>query len=239
MAGNEERRAEQFLKQYRVLEGLLEKRYSGKQLSSASVVMEYMRDVDSIPIRQELDMCRGIRNLLSHNADDDGEPVVEPSAGVLETMRELVEYVQRPRLAMDFGTPGEKILFAHPNDSALDTMRHMLRMGYSHVPVRDKTGLLGVFSAASLMNFVGQKGFEGLHDDLRIGDLKGSLSIDGDRNERYLFFDREVTLPVVRTAFERRQERNRRLAVAFITEDGSQHSRVLAMLTPWDVLRDV
>jgi hypothetical protein len=39
-------------------------------------------------------------------------------------------------------------------------------------------------------------------------------------------------------AFEKPQERNRRLAVVFITEDGGQHSQVLAMLTPWDALKD-
>ena len=43
----------------------------------------------------------------------------------------------------------------------------------------------------------------------------------------------------MRAAFERRRERNSRLAVAFITEDGTQHSEVLAMLTSWDVLKDV
>lgn len=238
MANLEERRSEQFLKVYRVLEGLLEKRYSDRRQTSASVVMEYLRDADSVPIRAELDMCRGIRNLLSHSADDDGEPVIEPSESALQILRDIVDYVQRPRLAVDYGTPGEGIMFAHPNDSALDTMRHMMRMGYSHVPVRDKTGLLGVFSAGSLMSYVGGVGFDGLNDALRVGDLKGALRIDSERSEQYLFFDKNATLTTVRAAFEKRHERNRRLAAVFITEDGDQHSRVLAMLTPWDVLKD-
>ena len=149
-----------------------------------------------------------------------------------------MDYVQRPRLAVDYGTPGEKILFAHPNDQALDVMRHMMRMGYSHVPVRDRTGLVGVFSAASLMRYVGDAGFENLHDSLRIGELKNALDFDDERSEKYAFFDANATLTAVREAFEKRRERNSRLAVAFITEDGEQHSQVLAMLTPWDVLRD-
>jgi hypothetical protein len=220
------------------MEGLLEKRYSGKKVSSGSVVMEYLHDPDSAPCRADLDMCREIRNLLSHNTDEDGQPVIEPSQAVLELLGDIVEYVQRPRLAMDYGTPGEKIMFAHPNDSALDVIRHMMRMGYSHVPVRDKTGLVGVFSPGALMSFVGEKGFESLRDDLRVGDLKKALSVENERNDKYLFFDRSVTLTTVRMAFEKRQERNRRLAVVFITEDGGQHSQVLAMLTPWDALKD-
>jgi hypothetical protein len=233
----QEGRSEQFLRLYRKLEGLLEKRYSGKKVSS-SVVMEYLHDPDSAPCRADLDMCRDIRNLLTHNDDEDGQPVVEPSEGVVELLGDIVDYVQRPRLAMDYGTTGEKIMFAHPNDLALDVMRHMLRMGYSHVPVRDKTGLVGVFSAGALMSYVGERGFEALKDDLRIGDLKKELSVDNEHTDRYLFFDSKTTLTTVRMAFEKPQERNRRLAVAFITEDGGQHSQVLAMLTPWDALKD-
>ena len=232
-----ESRSEQFLKLYRVLEGLLEKRYSGKR-PGGSVVMEYLRDADSVPCRADLDMCREIRNLLSHNAGDDGEPVVEPSQCVLDTLRDIVEYVQRPRLAMDCGTPGDRIVFAHPNDCALDVMRRMMRMGYSHVPVRDRTGLVGVFSPESLMQYLGGAGFDAVGDGLRIGDLKNALKIAGDKADRYVFFDQNATLTAVREAFERRQERNHRLAVAFITEDGTQRTPVLAMLTPWDVLKD-
>ncbi len=233
----QEGRSEQFLRLYRKLEGLLEKRYSGKKVSS-SVVMEYLHDPDSAPCRADLDMCRDIRNLLTHNDDEDGQPVVEPSEGVVELLGDIVDYVQRPRLAVDYGTPGEKIMFAHPNDLALDVMRHMMRMGYSHVPVRDKTGLVGVFSAGALMSYVGDRGFEALKDDLRIGDLKKELSVDNEHTDKYLFFDSKTTLTTVRMAFEKPQERNRRLAVAFITEDGGQHSQVLAMLTPWDALKD-
>jgi hypothetical protein len=233
----QEGRSEQFLRLYRKLEGLLEKRYSGKKVSS-SVVMEYLHDPDSAPCRADLDMCRDIRNLLTHNDHEDGQPVVEPSEGVVELLGDIVDYVQRPRLAVDYGTPGEKIMIAHPNDLALDVMRHMMRMGYSHVPVRDKTGLVGVFSAGALMSYVGERGFEALKDDLRIGDLKKELSVDNEHTDKYLFFDSKTTLTTVRMAFEKPQERNRRLAVAFITEDGGQHSQVLAMLTPWDALKD-
>ena len=233
----QEGRSEQFMKLFRKLEGLLERRYSGKKVSS-SVVMEYLHDPDSAPCRSDLDMCREIRNLLAHNNDEDGQPVIEPSQGVLDLLSTIVDYVQRPRLAVDYGTSGDDIMFAHPNDSALDVMRHMLRMGYSHVPVRDKTGLVGVFSAGALMSFVSDKGFEALSDDLRIGDLKKALSIDNERTDKYLFFDPTVTLTTVRMAFEKPLERNRRLAVVFITEDGGLHSQVLAMLTPWDALKD-
>lgn len=58
--------AELFLQKYRILEGMLEKRYEGEKVSSPSVVIEYIRDADSEPVRTDLDLLREIRNILSH-----------------------------------------------------------------------------------------------------------------------------------------------------------------------------
>ena len=154
MQRDESVRSEQFLKQYRRLEGLLEKRYAARGMSTGSVVMEYLRDADSAPCRAELDLCREIRNLLTHNADGDGEPVVEPSQAVLDMLGRVIDHVRRPRLAIDYATPRENIMFARTGDSVLETMRQMQRMGFSHVPVLDRGGLLGVFSAGCLQAYL-------------------------------------------------------------------------------------
>ena len=215
---------------------MLERRYANHRMGSGSVVIEYLRDPDSLPVRTQLDLCREIRNLLSHNADDSGEAVVQPSEAVLRMLYDILEHVQRPRLAVDFGTPVERILFAHPNDSALDTMRRMLKMGYSHVPVRDREGLRGVFSAASLLGWLAKRGFGEVPAATRIQDLNEFIRFDDSRSEKYLFLPRDATLLSVRDAFERRDEPNHRLAVVFITTDGARQDRLLAMLTPWDVL---
>ena len=235
----EESRAERFLMLYRRLEGLLEKRYMGHKMTSSSVVMEYLRDPDSGPCRIELDMCREIRNLLSHNASPSGTPVVEPAEDTLGVLERVIEHVQEPRMAVDYGTPRDSILFAHPNDSVSDLIRHMQRAGYSHVPVRDRNGLIGVFSAGSVMSFLADRGLDELSEKLRVGDLGKALGFGNERNEKYLFLTSEATLPMIRDAFEKRRERNSRLAAVFITEDGTEKSEILAMLTPWDVLKDL
>ncbi len=238
MAEREDRRSERFLKRYRMLEGLLERRYADARMSSGSVVIEYLRDPDSAPCRTELDLCREIRNILTHNADGSGEAVVEPSEAMLEILEGVIRHVQHPRMAIDCGTPQEKILFAHPNDPAINVMRHMLRMGFSHVPVRDRNGLVGVFSPGSLFSYAGETGFEALSDSVRIGDLKQALDMSDARSEKYCFMPPDATLPAVREAFEKHPARNSRLSAVFITEDGTGDTPILAMLTPWDVLRE-
>ena len=106
------------------------------------------------------------------------------------------------------------------------------------MPVRDRTGLVGVFSAASLFTFLSRKGFDTIDDDLKVGNLKSALDFGDERSEKYRFLPADTTLATVRSAFEKRVERNSHLAAVFITEDGTRESRILAMLTPWDVLRD-
>ena len=238
MGQEEQKRAEAFLTLYRMFEGLLEKRYADRVMTTGSVVKEYLKDPDSAPMRTEIDLCREIRNILSHNTESDGEAVVEPSEGVLNRMRQIIEYVKRPVMAVNYGTPADRILFAHPNDLALNVMRHMLKMGYSHVPVADRSGLIGVFSSGSLMVFAAKKGLSQVRDELRVGDMRDAIDFGDERSERFMFLRSDATLLNVRDAFDKRRERNHRLAVVFLTADGTRHTPVQAMLTAWDVLRD-
>lgn len=238
MTTGERDRAESFLTLYRMFEGMLEKRYADHVMTTGSVVKEYLKDPDSEPLRAEIDLCREIRNILSHNTDTDGAPVVEPSEGVIARMREIIEHVRRPQMAIHYGTPADRILFAHPNDLALNVMRHMLKMGYSHVPVADRSGLVGVFSSGSLMVFAAKKGLSQVRDELRVGEMKDAIDFGDERSERFMFLKPDATLLNVRDAFEKRRERNHRLAVVFLTEDGTRHTDVRAMLTAWDVLRE-
>lgn len=231
-------RAEEFLKQYRRLEGLLERRYVDHRRNHSSVVMEYMDDPDSEPYRTRLDLCREIRNLLSHNADENGEPVVDPSESMIATLKTVIEHVQRPRMAIDFGTPREKILFAHPNERVLEVMHRMQKQGYSHVPVMDGKRFAGVFSASSLFIHLEKNGFERLKDNLRISELGSALGFEIERSEKYIFLPDDATILTVRSAFQNRTERNNRVAVVFITKDGESTQDILAILTPWDVLRE-
>lgn len=230
-------RAERFLKMYRVLEGVLEKRLAGSRQGS-SVVMDYIRDADSEPYRHELNVCREIRNLLTHNADEDGEPLVEPSEAVLISLQNILEHVSAPRYAVDYGTPREKILWAHPNDMVSDVMHRMSKQGFSHVPIMERGKICGVFSVGSLFLYLDRKGLDALSNRARIGQIDEAMNLDRHGSERYLFVPEDATIYQVRDAFEARSERNNRLSAVFVTRSGSKDEALIAMLTPWDVLKN-
>lgn len=229
-------RSEIFLQKYRILEGLLEKRYDSRHMGGPSVVYEYIRDEDSEPVRVDLDLLREIRNLLSHNACDDGHAVVEPSQEMIDRLDAITEYVRKPREAYRFGTPASQVLSAHLNDPIYNVMRNMRKNGYSHVPVTEQGSVVGVFSVKNVFDYLADAGLDSLAPDARISQLGDRIRLDGRTGERYMFIAADTSILSVRRAFERYTEKNSRLGMVFVTETGSASEQLICMLTPWDVL---
>ena len=231
-------RAQTFLELYRVLEGILEKKYDGKPRKNSSVVMEYLNDPESEPVRQQLNVCREIRNLLTHNADAQGGAVVEPSKAVLDSLYAAIDYVQSPQPALNYATRPDQILCTRYGENVLDLMRKMQKRGFSHVPVIHNGGINGVFSVHSVFDFLLKKGPFALNEQTRVTDFGRLLSLEKTEGERFLLLPRDAGYLDVRDAFERGRARNSRLVAVFITETGQAGEPLLGMLTPWDVLRD-
>lgn len=231
-------RSEIFLQKYRVLEGLLEKRYEGKKLSSSSVVIEYIRDDDSEPVRVDLDLMREIRNILSHNAGASGEAVVEPSQETVNRLEDIIAYVRRTRCAAEFGTPAKDIFCAHPNDRVIHVMRNMQKNGYSHVPVEERGGITGIFSVKSLFDYIAENGPDSVNGETCIAELNEKIRLDRQAGDRYMFVPADASIVGVRSAFEKYTRKNSRLSAVFVTQNGAPEEPLICMLTPWDVLSD-
>lgn len=228
--------SEIFLQKYRVLENLLEKYYDGRKVSSSSVVIEYIRDDDSEPVRVDLDLLREIRNILSHNAGASGAPVVEPSDEMIDRLDGIIEYVRRPRKASAFGTPSDQIFSAHPNDNVYSVMRSMQKRGFSHAPVRSHGAVTGVFSTRCVFDYLAEHGMDSLNESSRIAELQEYYRLDKPDGDRYKFVSAHTSIISVRNDFRSQKERNRRLSVVFVTQNGTPQEDLICMLTPWDVL---
>lgn len=229
-------RAETFLSMYRVLEGILGEKYADVNAKTSSVVMMYIQDAESEPVRKKLDLCREVRNLLTHNADENGAPLVEPSQALLDSLYEIISYVEKPSSALNYATKAENIMRAHPNDRVFDIMRRMFKQGYSHIPVTEDDMIKGIFSKSSVFRFLVENGR--LTENTRIRELGASIIKTGQRGSRYIYLPPEATYIEARNTFESMSGRNNRLAAIFITSTGDENGALLGMLTPWDVMKD-
>ena len=90
-------RSEEFLNLYRKLEEELNQRYEAAGHHSASVIKDFMYEDAAAPFRDDLNVCREVRNLLTHHALVGGEPAVEPSEALLEALRNVLRFLDEPR----------------------------------------------------------------------------------------------------------------------------------------------
>ena len=224
-------RIERFLDLYKQLED----KYRNARRHYSSVVFEFIRDEDSAPVRDQLETCREIRNLLTHSANLGGEPIVEPSAPVVTAMEEVLDFVRKPPLALDYATKWDQVMKAHLHQKVLRLMEVMDKNGYSHIPVLNDGEFCGVFSVGSVFQYILRTGGKGIKPETTVAELGRHIQVDAHM-ENYDFVPKDATYLSVRRKFEKVRGKNKRISVIFITENGKPGERVLGMLTPWDVL---
>ncbi len=230
-------RADDFLEQYRILEEELTDKYNYDE-KYGSPVVRFITEKEGKPFRDKLNYCREIRNFLSHHSETDGEPLIEPSESLISFLAQVNDYLRRPPLALEFSTQFADILKAGLKNKAVTVMKKMQRSGFSHVPVLEGGSLVGVFSIGTFFAFALKNGLTSLDDEMLIEDFLEFLPPDKHENERFLFMPKTVSLFDVKNEFEKRSQRSKRLAVIFITDNGSSDGRILGMLTPWDVVNE-
>ncbi len=217
-----------------MIEDTLEERYARQGRRYSSVIMEFINSPEGEKWREKMDMCREIRNLMTHTADVAGEAVITPAEGVVDILREILEYVQKPPMALNYATKSAQILKASPMDPVLPLMKAMQRRGFSHVPVMQGEKLTGVFSVGTVFLDV-ISGGRRIDEKTRVKDFAHLLPMESHVFEQYAFISEQATLPEAQAAFDRRDKK--RMAVLFVTRGGGEEGHLLGMITPWDVLR--
>ncbi|MBQ4474502.1 MAG: CBS domain-containing protein [Lachnospiraceae bacterium] len=228
--------AQEFLNLYRELEEDLERYFQEKGRRSASPVFDYMNSREGQPFKEKLDVCREIRNLLSHHANISGEPVAEPAAVLNDFLREMIDHINQPPRAIDFATPADSLLVTDGSRNVYDLMEIMDKRGFSHVPVVQNRRVTGIFSVSTIFSWELENPEGSLSLSTTVRDLQDYLPLSRRRIEQFLFATPELTCEQARTLFERRH-RNRRVGAIFITRTGDESGELLGMLTPWDLFR--
>lgn len=231
-------RADEFLNAYRELEEALNNKYNTDEKKFGSPIVRFLSEKESKPYRENLDICREIRNFLSHHSEFKGERIIQPSDAMIRFLGEVTDFIKQPPLAIDFSTVFADILKTTLSQKAQTVMKKMERQGFSHVPVISNGECIGVFSVSTVFTYSLSNGMTSLRDDMLISDFGEMLDFDKHSAERFRFVDRDTTIYDVRNEFERKNRGSKRLAAVFITDNGSSKGRILGMLTPWDVINE-
>ena len=231
------RNSDIFLELYKNLEELLEVKYSVGKKYTGSAVMKYYNDDESKKWREELNICREMRNMLSHHAKIGGKPVFEPSDEIVEVLRRILGDVKNPPVSMSIATPASRLITCVEDDLAENVIHKMREHGYSHVPVMDSGRLVGVFSVGTVFSMIEKYGVDGVPRGAKVRDFEEFLPVENHMTECFGFVSDSAAFSGLKQRFTAKGPRERRVAALFVTANGNKNEKLLGMITPWDMIK--
>lgn len=223
-----------FLDMYKRLEAAAERLV--RPDSRGSVVMQLSRRREYADMREELDYCREVRNLLSHEVKVDGEYPVCPSDSMLSFMKRVLERVENPPRAIDRATPVNRLVTANRSDRLLPLMQIMQKRNLSHVPLLEDGRVRGIFSISTVFQAFLER--ESLHvdEETTLEAFDDYLPLSCHLGQSFLFIPEDILLAEASDIFDRAYQRDRKLKLLMLTRTGKEEERLLAVLSPYDVL---
>jgi len=238
---NKQNRTHEFLNLYRTLEDILTSKYSSGKRRFSNVIIQFTNDDEGRRYKEELNLFREIRNLLSHHPEIGGESAIVPSESVIDTLREIIRAVENPPMALVMATPMKNITKATSSTPTMEVMKLMEERGFSHIPIVKNEVISGVFSVSTLFSYYLKNGKTEIPAESVVADFADFLPVDSHSTEVFSFLPSSATYFDVKDEFSRlgafAGPKRKRLAVIFVTADGSASKPVLGMITPWDVIR--
>lgn len=235
---------DRFLSSYNKLDSLCRLRFEMDDRSESAIIafineLRHSGYYLYVDLADDLDTIRNLRNSIVHcpSLNDESLFALNPKAN--EILAKVISIIENPPTALSRSIPLNKLFVVSLSDNVLSCVKAMDEKGYSHAPVLDDSGkLIGVFSIGLVFSVLASRGTANFLDGDKIGDLMAYLPLDAHRNERYAFLSRYSKLEEATKMFEDSKAKyGKRLGLIFLTEHGRKEEKVLAALTPAEVLR--
>ena len=224
---------DEFLNRYRLLEDTIEHEYDLQPGTSAVNFIMHRREFADV--REELDFCREVRNLLTHNPKVGGSYAVEPSDEMLSLLDKVKQRISNPIRARDIYMPTDKILWRKPEDSVLETLKLMRSNIYSRVPILNGGRVVGVFSKSTLLSYIIDQGSVTVEKSITFRDLCDYLPPEKHNDETYRFIPDDMPITEISDLFGKALKHSDKIGMLFVTKNGKPGEKLLGILTAWDV----
>ncbi len=229
---------DKFLELYRQLEREGKRVYFPDAKDGENIIGRLMNVPQLKNLKDDLDYCRVVRNFLVHNPKVKGEFAVTPSETMIEFMESCVGMVKNPLKAMDYAIKRNNMYTAGLSSRVVDIIRHMVINGFTHVPIMENNRLIGVFSANVLFGYLADIKRMDITMNARVEQFIEHIALHNHENEYFTFAAKDITLYEVSKKFKIDSKTMKQLCAIFLTETGKADEPVLAMITPYSLLRD-
>ena len=226
-------KTETFIELYKELEELAVNRYGYP--ADGRAVYQLQRRPEFKKLREELDYCREVRNLLQHRKRLGDSFPVEPSGAMLDLLRTVIARVEAPPRAKDIQVPFSQVLWKTLEDRVRPTMLEMERRGFSHIPILDRGAVTGVFSENTVFTCLLDGEITGIGEELCFADLRSWLPPEKHRSESFRFIREDKLVFEISEMIDQAQDRHDRIGLFFTTANGRSAEPIRGILTAWDV----
>lgn len=229
--------AEIFINEFKNLENLLRVKFCIDDYSKSA-----LKEIELLPqfrhLKEELKYIREIRNILQHKPQINGEYPIQPNKEIINSIKEIIEFINNPPKAYDKSIKINSICYASLEEKIYPYMQKMKENIYTHIPILQDGIVVGVFSENTLFGalledeLVYEKEKTSFSDSL----IRKYCSLDNHVTEQFCFIKKDMYLEDVKELFLKSFEQKHRLCMLFITQNGKRNEKLLGILTPWDVL---
>lgn len=186
----------------------------------------YIRD-DSF-----IDFCRRLRNINSHNINDNYYLITDETIKKLE---KIVEEVKHPYKVSNKATLN--IYSKTLNDNVMNAMKDMNEKSYTHIPIYDETNkrLVGIFSENSLFQYILEDTIIEVDEKTTFNDIKKCIDIKFSK-EIVKFVAKDNLYDDVVNEFISEFKNKNKLSCVMITQNGKETEKVIGIITAWDII---
>ncbi len=227
--------AQRFLAAFNKIEQHLKKLYgSDKHTDFFSLVRELSEHNNLIrTYKEDLREYAELRNAIVHLSM--GKPIAEPYDDTVEHLQKIYESITKPPTAYQIAS--KQVKCCNIEDLIAEVVKEMTEKDYTYMPVYNGDKFVGVFSESSITKWLGESaekdGF--LLEQTKIGHLKKYFDLPHDSFQGYQFVPKNTNVFNVQEKFLSFTVEQRRLAAIFVTENGRKPSKILGVITAWDL----
>ena len=184
--------------------------------------------------REELDYCRQVRNLLTHEAKIDGAYGVIPTDQLLGVLNKVLRQIEDPPTVGEYMTPVGKMLTAQMTDKVLCFMTQMEEKGITYLPVMEQNQIVGIFSQHGVFRWL--LSGEQIDDDLTFSQMEHLLVLEQHKGIRFVSPD--LSLEQGRELFRHIPAKHERVKLLLVTQNGDSRRPLLGVVSPYDILKE-
>ena len=183
-------------------------------------------------IRNSVFYFRCVRNILSHNINDKKEPYIILTDAFKERFEQFCHNLM-DNISQIY-IPKNEIFMREMHHKIIPTITVMKKKSFSYVPVMDGNKVCGVFSEATLFDYISDGKASDIDENMQLMNMQSYITKYSE-NGNYDFASVEATIEDVRGIFTEAINNGRRLDMLYITTTGDQDGDLVGLVSIWDI----